>query len=252
MIKAAREGKQHTSWVDPDLRYERALTTHVAQLARSDPFRQEMAHLLSRIGPAAATNSLSAVILKSVSPGVPDFYQGSEMWDFTLTDPDNRHPVDFARLHGFLNGIPELEAPGSRLQRAKELLGHWPDGRIKLSVTRSLLHLRRERPALFDQGRYIALTAGGSKAPHAVGLARRFRRQWVLAIVPRLVIGLAGPGRFPTGAEVWGDSVMHLPDGAPTCFIDLFTGASVEARNGRLLLRDCLVALPVAVLVARA
>jgi (1->4)-alpha-D-glucan 1-alpha-D-glucosylmutase len=252
VVKAAREAKRRTGWADPDPRYERALRAFVRRLClgHDGPFDTEMATVLRRIGPAAATNSLALSVLKSVCPGVPDLYQGTELWDLSLTDPDNRRPVDFARRRQLLGRLPAADGPApERAAAALDLLAAWPDGRIKLHVLRTLLRLRRERPALFDAGSFQLLTMGGDGRESVVGLVRRSGRQWLTAFVPRLSLGRTGAERFPTGRRVWGDTVALLPTGAPEQFTDVFTGAVVERLDDGLEVARALGLLPVAVLL---
>ncbi|HEX3947019.1 MAG TPA: malto-oligosyltrehalose synthase [Acidimicrobiales bacterium] len=244
--KAAREAKQATSWLDPDERYERALAAFVGHLLGSARggdrrFVTEVDRLTAAIGPAAATNSLGLVVLRSTLPGVPDTYQGTELWDFSLVDPDNRRPVDFDRRRRLL---AELDQGRS----AADLSAGWGDGAVKLSVTGRLLRLRRDRPALFDRSAYLPLRLRGPASEHAVAFARRHRRQWSVTVVPRLAFGLAGPGRFPLGA-LWGETSVVLDRSAPTEWVEVLTGAPVGSRRGSLRLADVLRLLPVAVLV---
>jgi malto-oligosyltrehalose synthase len=251
MVKAAREGARRTGWSDPDVRYEGSLRTFVQRLSRSrrEPFGSEMERLVGRIGPAAATNSLALTVLKAVCPGVPDVYQGTELWAFSLTDPDNRRPVDFGRRRALLAGLPGDEIPpAARQAGARALLADWTDGRIKLHVLRSLLTVRRAQPALFDRAAYRPLATSGPLRDHAVAVTRRHRRQWLVAVVPRLMLEAAGPGRFPTGTRLWGKTAVQLPAGAPVRFTDVLTGASVDAQGGALDAGRALATLPVAVL----
>ena len=175
VVKAAREAKRRTGWVDPDEHYEGALRSFARRLARSDgsPFGSEMERLVARIGPAAVTNSLALSVLKVVCPGVPDIYQGTELWDLSLTDPDNRRPVDFAARRALLAGLPGWEAPpDERAGAAATLLSACDDGRIKLYVLRALLHLRRDEPALFDRGSFHLLETRGPMRDHLMAIAR--------------------------------------------------------------------------------
>jgi (1->4)-alpha-D-glucan 1-alpha-D-glucosylmutase len=251
VVKAAREAKRHTDWADPDAPYERALRSFIHRLSRSPdlPFEAEMAALVRRIGPAAATNSLALSVLKSVCPGVPDLYQGTELWDFSLTDPDNRRPVDFERHRRLLASLPEDDAPpAERAAAAATMLATWEDGRIKLHVLHTLLTLRRRQPRLFDRGSFALLPMKGPGREHVVGVVRRSGRQWLMAFVPRLAIDQAGAGRFPVGARLWGSTTAQLPAGAPTRFTDVLTGSVTEARRGALQIGGILGTLPVSVL----
>jgi malto-oligosyltrehalose synthase len=251
MVKAAREGKRRTSWVDPNEHYERSLRSFVHRLVRSDdnPFGSEMERLVARIGPAAVTNSLALSVLKAVCPGVPDIYQGTELWDLSLTDPDNRRPVDFASRRALLARLPGCDAPpDERTAGADELLSAWNDGRIKLYVLRALLHLRRAEPALFDRGSYQLLETRGPMRDHLMAIARQSGRTWVVALVPRLTLSRVGPARFPVGSRVWGGTTVRLPSPAPRSFTDVLTGGRHDVPNGVLQAGRVLGTLPVAVL----
>jgi malto-oligosyltrehalose synthase len=251
VVKAAREAKRHTDWADPDAPYERALRLFIHRLSRSPDlsFDAEMAALVRRIGPAAATNSLALSVLKSVCPGVPDLYQGTELWDFSLTDPDNRRPVDFQRHRRLLVSLPGDDAPpAERAAAAATLLAAWEDGRIKLYVLHALLTLRRSQPRLFDRGSFDLLPTKGPGREHVVGVVRRSGRQWLMAFVPRLTFDQAGAGGFPVGPRVWGSTTAQLPAGAPTRFTDVLTGTVTHSTRGALQIGGVLATLPVSVL----
>jgi (1->4)-alpha-D-glucan 1-alpha-D-glucosylmutase len=252
MVKAAREAKRHTTWTDPNGQYERSLRSFIRRLTRpGSTFGSEMERLVRRIGPAAASNSLAFTVLKAICPGVPDVYQGTELWDFSLTDPDNRRPVDFAARRALMAGLPAPDALSSGAEAAPAvaaLLRSWPDGRIKMHVLRALLHLRRcERP-LFERGSYQLLEASGAMGEHVMGMVRRNGRRWVVALVPRLTLARAGAGRFPTAAGVWGTTEVHLPARAPRRLTDVLTGLTIESHGGALNVGHVLETLPVAVL----
>jgi (1->4)-alpha-D-glucan 1-alpha-D-glucosylmutase len=251
-VKAAREAKRATSWTDPDARYERSLTAFVSTLARSGEFCAQMADVVDRIGPASATNSLAMTVLKCVAPGVPDFYQGSELWDFSLTDPDNRRPVDFALRRSLLERLADTDAaPTRRLAATRQLLARWPSGALKLYVTRELLGLRRRHRDLFATGGYDVLDVAGPQAEHALAIARHDSSHWVLAVIARQTVTLAGAGRFAVGRDVWGTrTAIRVPAGAPPRYRDIFTGATITSSRGRLDLGECLAELPVSVLVS--
>jgi (1->4)-alpha-D-glucan 1-alpha-D-glucosylmutase len=250
-VKATREAKWRTTWVDPNPDYEKALDAFIGTVARDRLFAREMRHFLGHIAPAAVTNSLGLVVLKAVCPGVPDFYQGTELFEPTLTDPDNRQPVDYDSRRRLLSSLPPIDAPAStRAATVQALLDDRSDGRIKLFTMRALLHLRRDEPSLFDKGSYDALQVRGSHCEHVVALARRHRGRVAIALVPRLTLQIAGPGRFPTGPTVWGDTEVVLPDGVPTALTDLFTGDTFYAAEGLLRVGDALRLAPVSVLTS--
>jgi (1->4)-alpha-D-glucan 1-alpha-D-glucosylmutase len=248
MRKAAREAKSATSWALPDLSYERALADFVDRVVSDERFSADAGRLLRRIGPASATNSLAMTVLAATAPGVPDIYQGTELWDLSLMDPDNRRPVDFARRAAALSSLSDSEHERGD-GGARELLQSWTDGRVKLFVTKSTLQLRRASPALFSSGRYIALDVIGPRRRNVVAFARRRGLDWVVVVVPRLAFSVAGPGRFPLGRSSWLDTAIALPRHAPSSFVDAASGSSVSVnRNHRLSLGAVLSSLPVAVL----
>jgi (1->4)-alpha-D-glucan 1-alpha-D-glucosylmutase len=237
--KAAREAKRRTSWDDPDLGYERALRAHVRRAAGDPVVRADMGRVLRRIAPAAVTNSLSMLVLKCCVPGTPDLYQGTELVAPALTDPDNRRPVDFDLRRRLLEELPPPEA-----RAVSDLLRRRQEGALKLLVVRSLLHLRRDRGALFDAGEYRSLR---SSSEHVVAFARHHQRDALLCVVPRLVRTLAGPGRFPLG-PVWADETVSIPRDAAGSYSDVLSGRSLDMEAGPVDLRRLLGVLPVAVL----
>ena len=241
-VKAAREAKQHTSWTDPDEAYEDVVTAFVEALAGRPDFRASMTRCNEASAAASISNVLGLVVLKSWAPGVPDFYQGTELIEPTLTDPDNRRAVDFAARAGLLASLPEPSPEG-----VAELLSAAPDGRLKLHVTRALLQERRRQPELFAAGSYHPLEVTTS---HAVGFLRQWEDRSILAVVPRLTYRRAGPGCFPTGGEVWGSDAVVLPDGAPLRYRDVLSGRVLDSDSGRLRLRDLFAILPVTALSA--
>jgi malto-oligosyltrehalose synthase len=252
LVKAAREAKRETSWLEPDERYERALVGFCRRLlgGADERFGPEVERVVEQIGPAGALNALTLVVLRSTAPGVPDCYQGNELWAPALVDPDNRRPVDYGRREAMLDRLDRAVARRGPAAVAAELLARWPDGRIKLYTTAQLARLRRDRAALFERGTYRPIGPSGPGADHVVALARRRGRDWLVAGVTRRPIGLVGPGRFPVGRPAWGPTRLSLPPGAPRRFHDVLTGAEVT-RSGRSLDTDQLFAvLPYAVLVA--
>ena len=238
--KAAREAKLHTSWTNPDAGYEHAL----AQAARGllDPtgtLFEEVRAFARSLAAAALTNTLAQTVLRATSPGVPDTYQGAELWDLTLVDPDNRRPVDFAARAAALAALDaRLESGTTRAELAAGLLENWADGRLKLYVLATLL---RARPDFAAAG-YEALAAEGEWAEHAVAFARGS----TLIAVPRLSRAIAGE-RPPLGAA-WGATEVVLPRPSDR-YRDLLTGSTVTpTAAGRLRLADAFGTLPLAVL----
>ena len=254
-IKAAREAKLHTSWLDPDEAYERALTEFVEAVlapSKENEFLPDLLSFQKKVAYSGAMNSLAQLVLKIASPGVPDLYQGTELWDFSLVDPDNRRPVDFEKRARLLESLTEREANGRR-PLVRELLAGWPDGRIKLYITMRALNARRADADLFLSGDYLPLSASGLGAAHTIAFARRRGEAWALVAVPRFAARLAAEGEPPVGEAVWGESALALPDGAPTRWRNVFTGESLEAtaagRTTTLPLRSAMAELPVCLLL---
>ena len=240
LVKALREAKVHTSWTSPDVEYEEALLAFAGAVLEPSRARDELERFARRAAFYGALGSLAQVVLKVASPGVPDFYQGTELWNLALVDPDNRRPVDFATRERLLRRL--REGPVS----PAELLERWTDGRVKLFVTSRALELRKERQALFLEGDYVPLRATGSRRQHVCAFARRLRGEWVVAAVPRLLARVVSEGRFPLGETTWPEGALVLPRGAPATWRNVFTGERVE----RLALAEVFRSFPVALLVS--
>ena len=257
MLKAAKEAKLHTSWINPSQEYDEALTGFVAEILAPGPSNRFLADLAGFHAPVARlgmVNSLAQTLLKITAPGVPDFYQGTELWDFSLVDPDNRRPVDFAIRQALLGALSQRIAAGELDALARELVEHWPDGRIKLYLIHRALTYRRRGATLFQEGEYLPLASEGSAREHLVAYARHRATTTALTVVPRLAAALTeGGARLPLGAEVWKDTWVLLPRAlSPGPYLNLFTGkelAATRTEHGLALAAgDLLDAFPVALL----
>jgi (1->4)-alpha-D-glucan 1-alpha-D-glucosylmutase len=205
-------------------------------------------------------NSLSQTLLKIASPGVADFYQGTELWDFSLVDPDNRRPVDYGQRQRLLEELKNaLAAEGTRQAAlARELVETKEDGRIKLFVTCQGLRCRRDHPGLFTGGQYLAAAATGARAENVFAFVRRQESRWAVTAVPRLVARLMSTvGDLPLGAQVWQDGVLLLPGIRPRqrCR-NVFTGETLhlDDHDGQaaLPLAEVFANFPVALLMGQA
>ncbi len=217
MLKSVKEAKLHTSWLSPNEEYENAVATFVERTltgAGAAKFVPAFTPLARRIAHAGMTNGLAQVVLKLGSPGVPDFYQGTELWDFSLVDPDNRRPVDFADRADALAGVGQvLSLPhAERGPRITDMIASWPDGRIKLLLTTAGLCLRREWPDVFLSGRYIPLKTESAVPAGLVAFARVLGTRVVLVVAPRLVAPLVSEvSPVPLGGDAWKTSRILLP-----------------------------------------
>ena len=250
MIKAVREAKLYTAWLKPDKEYEDGLLAFVgAILERTDSnqFVKDFAAFTRKITPYGIWNSLSQVLLKLTSPGVPDFYQGTELWDFSLVDPDNRRPVDYSRREGYLLQIRHGEQANIE-QLLKDLLANKEDGRIKLFVIYRSLHLRATMSELFASGEYFPVEPGGDLAGNVVSFARRKGSQWSLTVVPRLLTRVVDAATPPVGEKVWRGTRLAIP-GAPQRWTNVMTGRQVNSSGG-ILVADALADFPVALLTS--
>jgi (1->4)-alpha-D-glucan 1-alpha-D-glucosylmutase len=257
VIKAAREAKVHTSWLHPNEAYEEALASFVEACLNASSSNEFLADFLpfqGRIAYYGALNSLAQVLLKIASPGVPDFYQGTELWDFSLVDPDNRRPVDFSERTELLGKLKRLEADDP-VRFVGALLARWRDGRIKLYLISRALEFRRAHERLFQRGAYIPLSVAGEGKEHVVAFARQYGDAWALVVVPRLVTRLCAVGRPPLARRVWKSSAITFPRKAPKRWVNVLTEEVLEASHssGERTLEVCEVLrrLPVALLYGR-
>jgi len=240
MGKALHEAKINTSWIQPNEEWDAAMQDFVAKILDATPRNKflpiflPVAKEIARLG---MINSLTQTLLKLTSPGVPDIYQGNEIWDYSLVDPDNRRPVDYNLRREMLDALPSA-APD-------ELMQTWPDGRMKLFLTQRVLRFRRDQAELFQRGDYIPLHASGTFAECCISFVRRLADKWIVVISPRLSSRVG----FPPIGELWKDTVVELPE---TLSLedahDLFMCRPVPVQNGQVKLSDELSVLPFAVI----
>ena len=254
MLKAVKEAKTHTSWTDPDQEYEDSVKRFVHAILdpkADSPFLQNVARFVHTIAHAGLWNSLARVLVHYTVPGTPDTYQGDELWNFTLVDPDNRQPVNYEHRLAYLAepALSEKSTDG-RAALVRDLARSPEDPRLKLLVVRQTLHARRSLPALFRDGDYMPLSGTGACADHVFAFARRQDGEAAITIVPRLTVPLLrGEGQQATG-EVWGDTRLILPpDLATHAWRSALTGREVRAEGNALGLARLLVDLPIDLLV---
>lgn len=235
--KAVNEAKRHTSILQSNDAYLDACDRFVNGITHPESAQDFLAAFLpcaQRIARLGMVNSLTQLVLKCTSPGVPDFYQGDEIWNYSLVDPDNRREIDYGRREKLLSGAERSSAA--------ELLENWRDGGIKLRVMQALAHLRARQPRLFSQGAYSPVAAKGGFGGHVIAFTRTHGSASVLVAAPRLVAKLGSP---PLGL-VWDDTQL-APAGDPTAWRDLFTGRTYPAGEN-LMVRALFSELPLAVL----
>lgn len=236
--KALREAKHHSGWVAPNVSYEEACRDflfHTLDPTRPAKVAQEICSFAHSIAAAGAVNSLAQIVLRLTTPGVPDLYQGTDLWDFSLVDPDNRRPIDFARREAML---AEHRSPD---------LDNWRDGRIKQSIITRALHFRAERAGLFATGRYIPLRIQGPAADHILAFARQRDGERIVVAVTRLPAALLGEQADPLPpADRWAGTRIMLPRGwGMKNWRDVLTDRDVPVRlAGEALFSS----LPVAIL----
>ncbi|MEN3330825.1 MAG: (1-_4)-alpha-D-glucan 1-alpha-D-glucosylmutase [Blastocatellia bacterium] len=248
MLKAAREAKTHTFWLDNNPEYEEALLDFTEKLLTAAPeFIESFTAFQKRVAHYGIFNSLAQTVIKLTAPGVPDLYQGTEVWDLSLVDPDNRRPVDYQQRRQLLEGLRAASA-SNVAALLDELLAARRDGRIKLFVIYRTLQARRDDRELFEQGDYLPLVVTGEHAAHVIAFARRQSERLALTIAPRLLVSLVGEDALPLG-EVWRDTAVELPADAPRAWRNVFTDESLNATK-RIAVADALRRVPVALLVS--
>jgi (1->4)-alpha-D-glucan 1-alpha-D-glucosylmutase len=251
MVKAVREAMVHTRWTVPNVDHEKALVDFVASVltdSSDNRFLRDFERLAQKVAHHGVFNSLSQLVVKIASPGVADFYQGSEFWDLRLVDPDNRRKVDFVTRNELLANLAgdDYSLP--------ELVDHWQDGRIKLYITQKGLEFRRNHSSLVLSGDHLPLTAEGTKKDCVIAFARRYRGNWAIVMVPRFTTRLVDQNHPPTGPKLWGDTRVALPKGAPQRWVNVFDGEELDLTNSSgqfVSVGDVLRQLPVS-LLARA
>jgi (1->4)-alpha-D-glucan 1-alpha-D-glucosylmutase len=256
MQKALHEAKVHTSWVNPNSDYEQAVTKFVEQVLELSPgnvFLQELRQFQAPIARAGMWNSLGQLLLKVTSPGVPDFYQGNDLWAFDLVDPDNRRSVNYDVRRKMLKSFDEQGAR-DRAALVDRLRENPCDGAIKLYVTREALRFRRDHHDLFAQGSYAVSGLEGIRGRHVIALSRTLGKQTLIALTGRFFYKLCNSHGKPVG-DVWGNTAVAVPKKTEfTSFRDIFTSETLtaERREGGMFLplSKVFAHLPVALLFA--
>jgi|Deesub1362A_J573_1020465.scaffolds.fasta_scaffold00168_22 (1->4)-alpha-D-glucan 1-alpha-D-glucosylmutase len=252
MLKAVREAKVNTNWINPNLDYENALIKFIEAVMDSEYFLEEFTPFQRKVSHYGMFNSLSQTLLKITSPGIPDFYQGTELWNLSLVDPDNRSPVDYSIRAKMLEELKKLESETEPEKLSFELTRNKEDGRIKLYLTYKALNFRKANRELFHNGEYIPLQATGNNSAHILAFARAKGASTALTIVPRLLTGCLKSYELPLG-DIWKDTYLLLPEEmAGSAYRNIFTGQTItpiehEGKNV-ITLSDVFSSFPVALL----
>jgi (1->4)-alpha-D-glucan 1-alpha-D-glucosylmutase len=255
MRKALREAKVHSSWINPNQGYEEALGTFIGAALTPSPdnsFLVEFAAFVDRIKAAGLWNSLSQTLLKIAAPGVPDFYQGTEVWDFSLVDPDNRRPVDYGLRRTLMDRLCQAQAHDA-VSLIEQAMENPADGAIKMYVISRALCFRKTHRDLLQKGAYIPLHAAGERQNHVVAFARAHRGSCVIAAAGRFFTSMGADRERPLGAGPWGATALLLRrDLARPRWRDVFSQCTIETepRNGKhaIPLARVFANLPVALL----
>ena len=243
MTKALNEAKLNTSWIQPNGEWLAATRDFVAGILEASPknkFLPTFLPVAEEIARLGAINSLAQTLLKLTSPGVPDIYQGNEVWNYSLVDPDNRRPVDYKMRAEMLSCLSS--------KTPEDLVQKWPDGRIKMFLTQRALHFRREHVDLFQRGSYLPLRATGSLADCCISFARQLDGAWTIVIVPRLSSRIG----FPPVGDRWKDTVVELPENLPAeRGREIFTGHELSIQDRQIRLADVMSTLPFAMVAGQ-
>jgi len=250
VIKAVREAKIHTAWLKPDEDYENAFLRFVDNIltpGEKNLFLEDFLPFQKTIARYGIYNSLSQTLLKMTAPGVPDFYQGTELWDLRLVDPDNRRPVDYRKRRQFLDDIInrcDKDLPGL----INDLLSNREDGRIKMFLIYRTLKFRRQNAELYQKGEYFPLETKGSEANRIIAFARRFENKWAVIVAPRFLSSLISENDVPVGNEVWKDTELVLPESSPSEWYNTLTDAKINGP-GTVKIGDAMNHFPAALLI---
>ncbi len=252
VVKAVREAKVHTAWLRPDEEYENGYVQFVDTLltpSKDNLFLEKLQAFQSKIAEYGIYNALSQLLIKLTVPGVPDFYQGTELWDLSLVDPDNRRPVDYQKR---LDAMQDIKTRWKKkpVSLVENLLKNRTDGRIKLFLTLRGLAARNYFRNVFRSGSYHPLKVTGEKANHIIAFARHKGEHTVITVVPRFLTSLVDPGTPPLGTKVWGDTRVEVPGGAQANWTNWVANEPTDIVKDNPLVGDLLSQFPVALIVS--
>lgn len=251
MIKAVREAKIHTAWLQPDVEYEQGFIGFIDKILEPNPHNEFLERLRAfhhRISFYGIFNSLAQTLIKLTFPGVPDFYQGSELWDLSLVDPDNRRPVNFEQRHALLKDLKK-RTEQDILGLLAELLEQREDGRVKLFLIAQALAARKQNLEVFEAGDYLPLKLAGTYQDQVVAFVRSTPKTTAMVVVPRFLTHLIEPGEYPFGEAVWKDTMIQVPMGSKLNFTNVLTQQAI-AGSDVMFVGEILQHFPVALLIS--
>ncbi len=249
MTKAMREAKRFSNWSEPNEKYEAGVHEFTEGIFEENTeFRKSFLPFVQKLGFYGMLYSIGQVLLKITAPGIPDIYQGCELWDLSMVDPDNRRPVDFEIRKNLLAELENQQENG-RKNALKSMLENWSDGRIKLFTTRQALRIRKASQNLFIKGAYIPLQTSFEGQAHVLAFARKTENQWCVVLIPLNVTDLSEAGTFPLGQASWKNATVTLPQGAPNQWRNAFTNETFSG-NGKLQLANVFATFPLALLIS--
>ena len=245
--KFLREQKQYTDWAEPDEKYEQACFAFIDNLFNEEsPFLESFMRFERRVIACASIYSLAQTLIKVTAPGIPDVYQGAELWDLSYVDPDNRRPVDFKKRIEFLNVVQQKEKNQDSTELLTFLSANKAEGLEKFFVLYKSLQFRKEHAHLFHYGEYVPLSTASGRAD-VLAFARRWKNEWVITVIPLNVVQKMEPTHETIEASAWDGIELKLPDGSPVVWKNIFTRETVQT-NEELPLNKVLTSFPVALL----
>lgn len=247
MTKVVREAKENTSWAEPDLDYEQATSEFIeAILMDNRSFLASFLPIFRQVARLGCIYSLAQTLVKITAPGIPDIYQGTELWDLSMVDPDNRRPVDYGERISMLGQLnKDFQENASGL--IDHLLDGYADGKIKMFTLNRALHARNEAVDIFEKGDYIPLEVRGEFKENVLAYARKVNQEWRVIVIPRLLNNKLSEKEWPVGMKFWMDTDIVLPEDAPKCWVNIFTKEKFDCEDA-IFLEQALSIFPVAFL----
>lgn len=247
MLKVVREAKENSSWAEPNEAYEQAVSEFVeAILGDNRVFLTSFLPIFRQAAKLGTIYSLGQLLIKITAPGIPDIYQGTEFWDLSMVDPDNRRPVDYQHRMGVLDQIIK-DGQNDLPQLLSHLMTDYANGNIKMFVMQRALSARLSSIDLFQSGDYLPLEVVGDYKENILAYARSFNHDWCIIVVPKLLGNKLSEGEWPVGMKFWGETKIVLPKGAPKKWVNVFTDDGIAVED-HLFVEQALSTFPVAIL----